>query len=276
MPDDIDESRQDLVPDHEPGEETLAGLSPADETAVPNRTVAPDEAGQNPADWKRPGSDPGDGVDPTAARPMRWGWIAGGLALLLILGGVGYGLKLGLEAAGRELARINAWEEFSRVWEPPAGEPTGEALFPPTLGPFERTAIDEEAEFPALGIDLFGGHASYADGAGRAVDFHVYRATAEERAAVLLEVRDRLTGEQPNEEDRPRFTRRAFRETGRTAQFAVSPPDLYGNFWSAAGFFVFVRSGELSNREIDDVLHAFLVDLAPNGDDLPPVTVPSE
>ncbi|MEM1062664.1 MAG: hypothetical protein AAGJ97_10115, partial [Planctomycetota bacterium] len=207
-------SSDDLVPDAEPGEDTLSGLA----ESAPGRSDAPG----------------GSRVS------SRWGWYFAGFFLVMILGGVGLGMWYGTKILQAEIARRNAWENFSDQWQAPeldadGLEPFGEELFPVAVGPFRRETTDV-GNFPFPGIELEGEHAAYADGDKR-VDLFVFRVSNDERAEVLLELRERIFGEQQNDGG-PRFSRRAFREVGRQAEFAVSPPDLCGNLWYAGGYFV--------------------------------------
>ncbi|WP_145365832.1 hypothetical protein [Stratiformator vulcanicus] len=167
--------------------------------------------------------------------------------------------------SAEELERSQRWEQFSTRWLPPPADVGPAAMFPSQLGDYELVEWDETPAFAALKIDLPGAHGEYRNG-DRRLDLHIYRASTDQKQEVYQTARELL-------DDGDRFHFRAFGGTAATRmfQFRVAPHEMSGNFWYAAGWLVFARSAELSNRDLEQLIHQWATQLAANPEELPPL-----
>lgn len=202
-------------------------------------------------------------------KTSRTPWLIGcgiGLVLLLLCGG-GLGL-LGFRGWGvfqAGLEKANEEEAFAQNWQAPAPEASPEVFAPESVAGYSLTTSDENAAFPALGIESEGYHAVYEQG-DDTVDVSVYRMTEAERSTTFDEIKRRI-------DDDNRFQFHTLVHLGRSLEFSVNPPELHGKLLHASGWLVFVRSTTVS--DLDPFLRAYLEAVAADSD-IAGVPEPSE
>ena len=184
------------------------------------------------------------------------------LLLVLLCGGFAFfAAKRGFDAFRTGFEKLAEEETHAQNWTPPAADAPAEAFAPPAVAGYERTTVDENAAFPALGIELDGHHAVYEAG-GQTVEVSAYRADEAQASAAFEEVRRRIdTGD--------RFRSKSVVTTTRRLRFDVAPPDLHGVLWSAKGWLIFARSATVA--DLDPFLKEYLAQIA--GD---PQAVPAD
>ncbi|MGC1275694.1 MAG: hypothetical protein WBC44_18450 [Planctomycetaceae bacterium] len=171
------------------------------------------------------------------------------LVLLLLCGGLlvylgGRGLQV--FQAGFEQAKQD--EEFAQQWQAPVDDASDAVFAPQSVAGYELDSSDENARFPALGIEQEGTHAVYKQD-GDTIDVAVYRMTEAEKSAVFDEIIRRI-------DDDGRFQSHSHLRLSRSLRFDVRPPDLHGLLWHADGWLVFVRSQTVA--DLDPFLKAYL------------------
>jgi hypothetical protein len=173
--------------------------------------------------------------------------------VVAFLGVRGWHLVQGALEQGRED------EEFAQRWQPPA-DPDAEGTFAPeSVAGYELTSADENAAFPALGIDREGSHAVYEKG-NDTVEVSVYPTNEAETSAVFDEVVQRISDD--------RFKTRSHVRLPRSLRFSVSDPaDLNGILWHAQGWLVFVHSETVS--DLAPFLREYLTEVSKDAEDEP-------
>ncbi|MBA3311743.1 MAG: hypothetical protein M3552_14640 [Planctomycetota bacterium] len=161
-----------------------------------------------------------------------------GIVLLLLCAGAGVAIYYGARGA---VEAVQEQERFAQQWTPPAAEAPPETFAPESVAGFTLESSDEQAEFPALGIEQAGFHAIYTKD-GDTVDVSVYRMTEAEKTAVFDEIIRRI-------DDDDRFRSNSHVRLPRSLRFSVSPPELHGSLWHSQGWLVFVRSETTEDLE---------------------------
>ena len=173
------------------------------------------------------------------------GCVVAVMLLLLCGGGVAFfGARL-FQAGVQQLAQD---EEFAQAWQSPVADAPAEAFAPERVLDYERTSVDEEGAFPALGLDQDGPHAVYERGADR-IEVSAYRMDETAKTAAFEEVIRRIN-------DGDRFKMKSHVRLPRSLRFHIEPPELNGVLWHAGGWLVFVRSATVG--ELDGFLKAYL------------------
>lgn len=175
----------------------------------------------------------------SAGKPLLVGCGVATVVLLLCGGAVAFFGARGRNLFQAGMKQAAEDEELARRWRPPGGPGAEGAFAPESVAGYELTSADENAAFPALGIDREGSHAVYKKGDGT-VEVSVYRADEVETSAVFDEVIRRISD--------GRFKAQSHVRLSRSLRFSVSDPaDLNGVLWHAQGWLAFVRSATVSD-----------------------------
>ncbi len=161
-----------------------------------------------------------------------------GVVLLLVCGGVLAGIYY---AARGPIQAVQEQEKFAQEWTAPAPGAPSETFAPPSVLGYELESTDEDAAFPALGIEQAGQHVVYTKGDDK-IDVAVYRMDDAAKTATFDEIERRI-----NDDDR--FESHTLMRLPRTQRFSVSPPTLYGSLWHSQGWLVFVRSATVKDLQ---------------------------
>lgn len=157
--------------------------------------------------------------------------------------------------------RLEEEAEFAQEWEAPP--PTaGQAIFTPeTVDGYSLVEADDQAQFPALGVELPGHHAIYERGERR-LHVAVYATDNAAKEAIFDEVERRI-------EDESRFPGYQMTRMPNILDFQLATVELAGRFWYSQGWLIFVR-GE-PHIDIADFTRAYVnaVSTVPEG--TPPV-----
>jgi len=140
------------------------------------------------------------------------------------------------QEAQRQAATQAVEAQFEMEWTPPAAGTGSEALFPVSVGAWQRTSQDEIEEFTELGLSRPGRHAVYESGI-TGIDVYAYEVPADEQIAVFQQAEDAIEAGE--------YARRtkSTRNNGvvHRMDFSFSPPDRYGLMWWCKGWlFVFI------------------------------------
>lgn len=198
-------------------------------------------------------------------------WIGCGIVLLIVLlcGGVLiYFSGRGIQAFRQGFDQARQDEAFAQQWRAPAADAPPATFAPESVAGYELATTDENAAFPALGIEHAGTHSVYEQG-DDTIDVAVYRMNETERSATYDEVIRRI-------DDDERFAFNSHWRTTRSLRFRVDPPALHGVFWHADGWLVFVRSQTID--DLEPFLRAYLeaVDAAESDAPEEPSPAPDE
>lgn len=181
------------------------------------------------------------------SKPLLIGCGAAVVLLLLCGGGLALLGFRGFKFFEAGLERVAQEERAAQDWvAPPADAPTG-AFAPQSVAGYELATFDDDAAFPALGLEHEGAHAVYERGSDT-IEVSVYRMNETEKTAAFDEVIRRI-------DDGDRFNVHSYARLPRTLSFSVSPPELKGTLWHAGGWLIFVRSQTVD--DLDPFLRAY-------------------
>lgn len=184
----------------------------------------------------------------SASKPLLIGCGIAFVILVLCGGLLAYFGGRGFQAFQAGFERAKQDEEFAQRWQAPADDAPDVVFAPESVAGYELVSSDEQARFPALGIEHEGTHAVYKQD-GDTIDVAVYRLSETDKAAVFDEIIRRI-------DDDERFQSHSHLRLSRSLRFDVRPPDLNGLLWHADGWLVFVRSQTVT--DLDPFLKAYL------------------
>ncbi len=192
--------------------------------------------------------------------PARRGfWIGCGTVVLLLLlcgGVIAFAVWRGVDFFQAEVAKSAEDEAFAQAWTPPVTDAPDAAFAPPAVAGYALKSSDEQAAFPALGIESDGHHAIY-EAAGKTIEVSVYDADESQADATFDEIGRRINSGE-------RFRSRSTVRTTRRLNFDIAPPELHGVLWSAKGRLIFVRSATAA--DLGPFLTAYLTAIGRRAD----------
>ena len=144
--------------------------------------------------------------------------------------------------------RVHEEARFAESWNAPGATAAIEAFSPETVNGFTFQNADQNADFPALGIDDEGYHIVYERGA-ETIDVTVYRMDRKETTALFDDIERRIA-------DRDRFPNYQLTRMPNVLDFHVETGPLAGRLWHSQGWLVFIRGQ--SDQAIADFARPYL------------------